>query len=214
MRRLFPELDAMPNVAPTAEPTAPGLYADVVFDRPLDSAYTYAVPAHLQSTLAVGMRVEVPFGRGDRGTPGFCVRLSDQAPSRQTKSISKVLDDAALVDDHLMRLTRWMADYYLCGWGQVLHAVVPAGVREKAGTREATFVEAVPRESLPDPVPTVTPKQKQALENVADGIRTGRTRGVCQSHWCWHWCRRGVDYKRSCPQILRTDRSRAKLLSP
>ncbi len=59
-----------------------------------------------------------------------------------------------------------MADYYLCGWGQVLHAVVPAGVREKAGTREATFVEAVPRESLPDPVPTVTPKQKQALEKL------------------------------------------------
>ena len=39
-----------------------------------------------------------------------------------------------IVDDHVMKLTRWMADYYLCGWGQVLHAVVPAGVRDNAGT--------------------------------------------------------------------------------
>ena len=30
-----------------------------------------------------------------------------------------------------------MADYYLCGWGQVLNAVVPAGARDKAGTRRA-----------------------------------------------------------------------------
>src|SRR5262245_8665039 len=165
MRRLFPDMDAMPDPATSADPT-PGLFADVVFDRPLDQAYTYAVPEALRDRLAVGMRVEVPFGRGDHGTPGFCVRLSDQAPARPTKFVANVLDDAALVDDHLMRLTRWMADYYLCGWGQVLHAVVPAGVRDKAGTREATFVEAVPADTLPDPVPTVTAKQKQALEKL------------------------------------------------
>ena len=33
----------------------------------------------------------------------------------------------------MLRLTRWMADYYLCPWGQVLEAVVPAGVRHDAG---------------------------------------------------------------------------------
>ena len=42
-----------------------------------------------------------------------------------------------------MRLTRWMADYYLCGWGQVLNAVVPAGARDKAGTRLRLFIEAI-----------------------------------------------------------------------
>ena len=37
-----------------------------------------------------------------------------------------------------------MADYYLCGWGQVLNAVVPAGAKQQAGTRNQTFLEAVP----------------------------------------------------------------------
>ena len=57
-----------------------------------------------------------------------------------------------------------MADYYLCGWGQVLHAVVPAGVRDKAGTRNVTFVELMPKEQQPKILPSVTAKQKQVLE--------------------------------------------------
>jgi primosomal protein N' (replication factor Y) len=82
------------------------------------------------------------------------------------KELARVLDDDALVDDHLMKLTRWMADYYLCGWGQVLHAVVPAGVRENAGTRQAVFVEPVARDELPNPLPAVTAVQKAALDRL------------------------------------------------
>ena len=55
-----------------------------------------------------------------------------------------MLDDDALLTPDLMRLTRWMADYYLCGWGQVLNAVVPAGAKDQAGTRSTAFLEAVP----------------------------------------------------------------------
>jgi primosomal protein N' (replication factor Y) len=160
----------------TGEPTAhqqpapadrsPGLFADIVFDRPLDHAYTYAVPEHLADKVGVGKRVEAPFGKGDRGTPGFCVRVTDRPPTREVKAVTRVLDDDALVDDHLMKLTRWMADYYLCGWGQVLHAVVPAGVRENAGTRQAVFVEPVPRDKLPNPLPTVSAQQKAALDRL------------------------------------------------
>jgi primosomal protein N' (replication factor Y) len=146
--------------------TAPALFADVVFDRPLDHAYTYAVPEALRETIGVGKRVECPFGRGDKGTVGYVIRVADIPPVREVKTVARVLDDEALLDEHLLKLTRWMADYYLCGWGQVLHAVVPAGVRENAGTRNVVFVAAVPKEELPDPLPTVTPKQKQALERL------------------------------------------------
>src|SRR5262249_31316342 len=113
--------------APPAQ--AAGLFADVVFDRPLDHAYTYAVPDNLRESAAVGKRVQVPFGKGDRTTVGYIVRVTDCAPARPVKELRRVLDDQALLTDNLMRLTRWMADYYLCGWGQVLNAVVPAGAK-------------------------------------------------------------------------------------
>src|SRR5947209_20047469 len=142
---------------------ATGCYADVVFDRPLDYAYTYAVPENLQPAMAVGKRVQVPFGRGDRTTVGYCVRVSETPPDREVKELRRVLDDEALLTPNLVRLTRWMADYYLCGWGQVLNAVVPAGAKEQAGTRSIILLEAIPQEALPQPLPALTAKQTAVL---------------------------------------------------
>src|ERR1700732_3080260 len=125
---------------PASDAPAVGLFADVVFDRPLDHPFSYAVPEALRGQVAVGKRVLAPFGRGDKGTVGYCVRLSETAPERAVKALSVVIDDTALLDDNLLRLTRWMADYYLCGWGQVLNAVIPAGARDQAGTKTKTFI--------------------------------------------------------------------------
>ena len=35
----------------------------------------------------------------------------------------------------MLDLTEWIAEVYLCGWGQVLETVVPQGVKQLAGTR-------------------------------------------------------------------------------
>ena len=110
-------------------PAAAGLFAEVVFDRPLDTAFTYAVAEGLRASVAVGKRVRAPFGRGDRLTVGYCVGVHETAPSREVKALHDVLDPEPLLTENLLRLTRWMADYYLCGWGQVLNAFIPAGAR-------------------------------------------------------------------------------------
>ncbi len=139
-------------------------FAEIVFDRPLDHAYSYAVPPALRDAIGVGKRVLAPFGRGDRQTIGFCVGVSNSKPERKVKAIVQVLDDEALLTEHILKLTRWMADYYLCGWGQVLNAVVPAGVKKLAGTRPTPMLELVPEALLPNPLPHLSPKQKRVLE--------------------------------------------------
>src|SRR5207249_769343 len=58
------------------------------------------------------------------------------------------------------------ADYYLCGWGQVLNAVVPAGVKKQAGTRALILLEAVAAADIPTPPPTLSAKQSAALEHL------------------------------------------------
>src|SRR5262249_60115243 len=141
-----------------------GLFAEIVFDRPLDHAYSYAVPDRLRDLIAVGKRVAAPFGKGDRATVGYCVHLTETPPGRHVKELLRVLDDEPLLDANLLRLTRWMADYYLCGWGQVLNAVVPAGAKDQAGTRAAPFLQPVPQAQLPQPAPNLTAKQSAALE--------------------------------------------------
>src|SRR5205823_13805089 len=150
----------------TSAPQGAGLFAEIVFDRPLDHAYTYAVPDTLREALTVGKRVKAPFGRGDKATVGYCVGVTTKSPERSVKELQGILDDEALLTPNLLRLTRWMADYYLCGWGQVLNAVVPAGARERAGTRNVVLLEAVAEESLPQPAAELTAKQKAALEQL------------------------------------------------
>ncbi len=158
-RDLFGDVETPPT-------TSAGLFADVVFDRPLDQAYTYAVPEAQRDVIAVGKRIQAPFGRGDKAAVGYCVRLSERGPERAVKPLLRVLDEEALLTPNLLRLTRWMADYYLCGWGQVLNAVVPAGAKGQAGTRTLTFLEAVAEDQLPQPLPTLPAKQAAALEQL------------------------------------------------
>jgi primosomal protein N' (replication factor Y) len=171
---------------PEPRPALPAasLFADVVFDRPLDNAFTYAVGEALRGSIAVGKRVRAPFGRGDKTTIGYCVRLTETPPPREVKELVGVLDDEALLTDNLLRLTRWMADYYLCGWGQVLNAVVPAGARDQAGTRALTFLEAVPEAELPNPPPELTPKQEAVLNHLRQAGRPIEVRQLRRQIHC------------------------------
>ncbi len=169
-----------------AEKSAPAVtcFADIVFDRPLDHAYSYAVPDALRDRIAIGKRVLAPFGKGDKPTVGFCVRIGKTGPERAVKTVLRVLDDEALLTPDLMRLTRWMADYYLCGWGQVLNAVVPAGVRQRAGTRNQTFLEAVADHELPLPLPKLTAKQTAALNELRSSGKAIELRRLAQLARC------------------------------
>jgi primosomal protein N' (replication factor Y) (superfamily II helicase) len=127
------------------------MVAKVVIPGGPAGEFDYAVPDELtgeQSEWRIepGRRVRVPLGRGNRSVVGYCVELAAKpAGPRNLKPVGTVLDRQALVSPAILRLTRWMADYYLCPWGQVLEAVVPAGVRDEAGTRNVKFL-SVPAE--------------------------------------------------------------------
>jgi primosomal protein N' (replication factor Y) len=122
------------------------LAATVVFAEQPHGPYDYAVPPPLAAKLKPGQRVQVPLGRGNRSIVGYCVAVGTKTVgSRPLKPLSRVIDAEPLLSAAMLRLAAWMADYYLCPLGTVLQAIVPAGVRGKAGTREMTFL-SVPRE--------------------------------------------------------------------
>ena len=110
--------------------------ATVVFSEPPHGPYDYAVPERLRAVVSAGRRVRAPLGRGDRTMVGYCVQLEHRSTGgRPLKDLCGIVDDRPLLTPGMLRLTEWMADYYLCPWGVVLDAVVPAGVRGQAGTR-------------------------------------------------------------------------------
>ena len=63
-----------------------GLFADIVFDRPLDHAFTYAVPESLAGKVGVGKRVEAPLGRGGKPPPGSASASPTRRRPRRSRS--------------------------------------------------------------------------------------------------------------------------------
>jgi len=102
-------------------------FCDVALPVPLDMAFTYRVPS--DASPVIGGRVLVPF-RQQRMT-GIVVELHDRKPSVATKNILGVLDAVPVLDDQLLRLGRWIADYYLAPLGEVFRTMLPLGAEFK-----------------------------------------------------------------------------------
>ena len=104
----------------------PALCADVALPLPVGGVYTYVVPKSWAAEVRAGSRVLVTVR--NRWTTGFVVRVRRAGEKGRLKEIGDVLDAAPLFDSVLLRLTKWIADYYLCPWGEVLKAALPAGI--------------------------------------------------------------------------------------
>lgn len=104
---------------------------EVVFNLHLDQAFSYLVPEHVDPSPVPGSRVLVPFGT--QTITGIVVQkrkpeLSDF--ERKLKYVVDVLDPEPLISEKMLELTRWIADYYLCSWGQAVFLALPRGTDE------------------------------------------------------------------------------------
>ncbi|NIA28377.1 MAG: primosomal protein N' [Actinobacteria bacterium] len=102
------------------------IYAEIVFPIPINHPYTYIIPERFKEEVVPGVRALVPFG--PRKTTGFIVNRVSETDVKELKEIEEVLDPIPLFTPEVLRLAKWIADYYLCGWGEVLKAALPAGI--------------------------------------------------------------------------------------
>src|ERR1700688_1134981 len=102
-------------------------FCDVAVPVPLDMVFTYRVP--VDTTPVIGGRVLVPFRQ--QRMMGIVVELHDRKPSVTTKTVLAVLDAAPVLDDQLLHLGRWIADYYLAPLGEVFRTLLPLSAEFK-----------------------------------------------------------------------------------
>jgi primosomal protein N' (replication factor Y) len=112
------------------------MFADVLLPLPLVGAFTYRVPTVMMDSLAVGMRVLVPFGKKKVYTgivtdirESFNKTNSTQQPDFVVKELQEQLDSAPILLPTQYRLWQWMAAYYLCSEGEVMKAALPSGLK-------------------------------------------------------------------------------------
>ncbi len=107
-------------------------YAEVAVPLYVFNTFTYRLPEMMWETAAPGSRIVVPLAR--KFVTGYIVALLDELPPATNlkeagiKDASELLDPIPLVTPQLLQLTKWVSDYYLTPWGEVIKSALPPGI--------------------------------------------------------------------------------------
>ena len=109
--------------------TATQTYVSVILPLALPKPYTYAVPEALVPEVRFGKRVEVQFGQSKLYT-ALVIEVHARPPEGyKPKPVLAVVDEEPIINPVQLQLWQWIADYYLCTLGEVMHAALPANLK-------------------------------------------------------------------------------------
>ena len=149
-------------------------FADVVINRPIETAFTYSIPEALKGDIETGSVVEVSFG--NKIVTGYVVGLSDKCDIDKVKPINSVIDKALRMDSRMLELTKWISEYYYSSYGEAISAAIPAVLRKrhKRETRnqstetrkekDSEFIDGSSEHLTP------TPEQRLALDSIINSM--------------------------------------------
>ena len=94
----------------------------------IDKPYDYRIPEILQNEIAVGKRVMVPFGRGNKRCEAMVLSLTKDEGKKQLKEVLQVLDDEPILSADDLKLAFWVRERTFCALYDVLRAQLPTGL--------------------------------------------------------------------------------------
>lgn len=111
-------------------------YADLILPLAVPGIFTYALPPEIAERVAPGMRVSVPFGRGNKSYSGLVLRIHDQLPiGRMPREVQDVLDTTPVATELQMALWERISAHYLSSMGEVMLAAMPGPLVLSSTTR-------------------------------------------------------------------------------
>lgn len=111
-------------------------YAGVIVNNDsikVDKIFTYKVPEVLKNKIALGQRVKVPFGMGNKNIDGFVVQLYefielDSKSINKLKAIIEISDDFQVIKEKDIALIGIMRSKYLCTYLECIKVFIPSGI--------------------------------------------------------------------------------------
>lgn len=91
----------------------------------IDKPYSYFVPEGL--AVSPGVRVTVPFGRGNRSCEGVVLSV-EPGEEGKLKSVAQVLDEEPLLSETMLRLAAFLRQRCYCSFYDAIRAMLPAGL--------------------------------------------------------------------------------------
>ena len=136
----------------------------------VDRLFHYAIPQGM--AVGEGMRVRVPFGKGNKPILGYVVEITD-APPRDSevaldkiKAIDSVADGFPVLTKDTLALALWMKDKYYCTLAAAIRCVSPSAKADGRFPMARRNRAAVKPSAMPGI--TLTPEQQLAVDKISD----------------------------------------------
>lgn len=96
-----------------------------------DLLYSYTAYADWAEKIVPGMRVAVPFGRGNRRRLAMVLRVGHEPAEEGVvlKPIAALLDPEPVLTAELLMLVNWLHEHTFCTWYDAVRAVLPGGLQ-------------------------------------------------------------------------------------
>ena len=94
----------------------------------IDKPYSYLVPESLAAAAVPGVRVMVPFGRGNKESEGLILARVQEPKLPGSKALRQVLDLEPVLDKAGIDLALWMRGRYFCTVFEAVKTILPAGL--------------------------------------------------------------------------------------
>ena len=139
----------------------------VALDLPLHRLFDYLAP-ETAGPEDIGLRVRVPFGRGERLGVIVDVGGSGEWPAEQLKAAHEVLRDLPALAPDFFALCSFASAYYQAPLGEVVLQALPGGLKRRNPPKRRSFRPPSPGEppTLPT-LPALTAEQAAAVAAVA-----------------------------------------------
>lgn len=94
----------------------------------IDKLYDYVVPQAMRDAAAPGMRVSVPFSKGNRHVEGIIMEMTESSDYLKLKPIDALLDAAPVLTENQLKLAKWIKVRFFCTIFDAVKAMLPAGL--------------------------------------------------------------------------------------
>ena len=115
----------------SSEPIARVAVENTVFS--FDKEFSYAVPDALRAVCKAGMRVLVPFGRGNRKRQGIITEIVTEETDGLKEILSLTDSEPVLLPD-MLKVAFFMKEHYFCTLYDAVKTMLPAGINYRVTT--------------------------------------------------------------------------------
>jgi primosomal protein N' (replication factor Y) len=122
-------------------------FVEVVLPLSLAKTFTYRISESEFYFIKKGMRVAVPFGKSKIYT-ALVIDIHQNEPNLyEAKEIHQILDEKPIATETQIKHWAWVANYYMCGIGDVYRGAFPSGLLLESETIISHKVDIVVNEN-------------------------------------------------------------------